>query len=317
MSLIDTATNPATPTSVSVDNTEGSEEDLEVGLQDTDDETEDDSDTDESDGDGTPDETNAGEDADPDLETYELDGKSYKVPKDLVPRLMKDADYTQKTQHLAEMQRAVEAQKAAVEAAAAISAEVMDARVALKALDREIEAYQQINWLEWQRQDPDAAQRNRWAYDDLLQKRQQAAADLSGKEQDLQQQQRNRDIAAQRETAERLRAGHEQLRKAIPNWGPERATQLSQFAMSHGFKADEIGSLDDPRIIQFMDLAERGAAALKREAARAKAEKAQSVKPAKTVGSGGPAGRVDADKLSTAQWIERRNALKAKERMGR
>lgn len=308
MSLIDTATNPAESTAVSVDNTVDDLEDAEVGLQDTEAEAEADDDTGESDGDGTPGETNSEDDAESDFETYDLDGKSYKVPKDLVPRLMKDADYTQKTQHLAEMQRAVEAQKAAVEAEAAISAEVIDAKVALKALDREIEAYQQVNWLEWQRQDPDAAQRNRWAYDDLLQKRQQAAADLSGKEQALQQQQRNRDIAAQRETAERLRAGHEQLRKAIPNWGPERATQLSQFAMTHGFKADEIGSLDDPRIIQFMDLAERGAAALKREAARVKAEKAQSVRPARTVGSGGPAGRVDDSKLPTAEWIKRREA---------
>ena len=35
------------------------------------------------------------------LEDYEDDGKKYRVPKPLVPRLMKDADYTQKTQELA------------------------------------------------------------------------------------------------------------------------------------------------------------------------------------------------------------------------
>ncbi len=308
MSLIENATNPVESTAVSVDNTADDLDDAEVGLQDSDDEAETAGDTEESDGDGTPDGTNPDEGADSDFETYELDGKSYKVPKDLVPRLMKDADYTQKTQQVAEMRRNVEAMKAATEAEAAISAEVIDAKVTLKALDREIEAYQQINWLEWQRQDPDAAQRNRWAYDDLLQKRQQAAGELSAKEQSLAAQQRERTIAEQRETAEQMRQGHEQLRRAIPNWGPERATQLTNFALTHGFKAEEISTLNDPRVIQFMDLAERGAAALKREAARTKAEKAQQVKPARTVGSGGPAGKVDEGRLSTAEWIKRRDA---------
>src|SRR6476660_325944 len=66
----------------------------------------DDSDDDQGDAEGDEDEgSQDDQDEDDDSEEVEFGGKKYKLPKDLKPALMMEADYRRKTQELAEQRR--------------------------------------------------------------------------------------------------------------------------------------------------------------------------------------------------------------------
>ena len=92
-------------------------------------------------------------DDDDELDEHEHEGKKYKIPRVLKPALMMHADYTQKTQEVAEQRRAVEAErerltnqvKSQQEHVVALG-RLAAADETLKNLDARIEQYEKLNW---------------------------------------------------------------------------------------------------------------------------------------------------------------------------
>src|SRR5688572_615497 len=88
-------------------------------------------------------ETEGTQQTEEELDELEHEGKKYRIPKALKPAFMKDADYTQKTQKLAEEKRALDARAAQH---VTRDQDIIKGYGKMHALDESIAQYQKVNW---------------------------------------------------------------------------------------------------------------------------------------------------------------------------
>lgn len=247
-----------------------------------------------------------------DYEEVEILGKAYKVPKDIKDGFLMQADYTRKTQEVAEQRRAVEAaQKAHTEGLKAAQA-YLDDLGEIRYLDKQIDTYAKVNWNEFRAQNPELADQHWFNYQQLKDQRGNIANRVV-------QRQNDETSKAQREADERQEKGFRELSdpvKGIKGWGPDLAGKLVAFAQSEGLTDADISAFENnPRVIKLVHKAwlAKGITEKAKAAAAAAQTKADSppIEPVKQVTkarSGPPpsAGPSDSDDGDT--WLRKRNA---------
>lgn len=226
-------------------------------------------------------------------EDVEHEGRRYRVPRALKDAFLRHADYTRKTQDLAEQRRALETHAAEM---AAADSQRLAAYARLMAVDDQITAYERLDWNSLEAQDPARAQRLWREYSQLKDGR----AALT---QHLRQAEDERAFEAQRQAARRVEEGHEVLSREIKDWSPELAHRLADFGQkAFGFSPEELESVQDPRMIRVLHLAWLGDQGLKARAAAERLAASQAARPASQVGANAPAGR-NPDRMTTAEWM--------------
>lgn len=244
-------------------------------------------------------------------EEVEHEGKKYKLPKPLKGALLMQADYTRKTQEVAEQRKQVEErQKAFVEEQKQYSAHLLDIGK-LVALKDAVTQFEQANWPQIRANNPAEADQLWFQYQQTKLQFDKSAAALNAQIQE-------RNSKAQQEAATRAEQFRSAVQREIPDWSPELAGKLDQFAISQGFTADELRQVSDPRVVKMIHTAWKASQLQTKQAAIKKAEIVEAAKPLKTVAAntGTRANPADAsgDKLSTEEWARRRNAQLAKRR---
>ncbi len=245
----------------------------------------------------------AADDADPDdpdnldvpddMVEIEYDGRTYHAPRELKDAFLRHADYTRKTQELAEMRRALERH---AQDLTAVSQQDVENHARLMAVDDQVRAYEQVDWNSLEQQDPVRAQRMWREYTQLKEGRAELAAQLGWM-------QEQRAIEAQRHAARRIEEGHHALASEIEGWSPELANRLADFGQREfGFSDQELGSVEDPRMIKVLHLAYVGSHALRQRSAADRLAASQAARPASRVGANAPAGR-NPDRMTTDEWM--------------
>ena len=246
------------------------------------------------------------EDGEEEFEDIEHDGRRHRVPKALKDAFLRHADYTRKTQELAEQRRALETHVA--QQAHAQQAHLADL-ARLVALNDQVQTLEQIDWPALEREDPARAQSLWRQYSQLKDGRD----DLIGRVGWMDEQ---RALEAQRQAARRVEDGHAVLARDIRDWSPEVANRLSDFGRREfGFSEQELASVDDPRMIKVLHLAFVGDQTLKKQAAASRLAQNQAARPASQVGANSPAGK-NPDRMSIDDWMsfERERLRKASRR---
>lgn len=177
-----------------------------------------------------------GQSDDDELEDWEDDGKTRKVPKSLKPHLMREKDYRQKTMEVAEHRKAVEAQKAAVESEAKFHRENVREVAKLVTLDEQLSAFRAITperWAEIERTNPTQAASLSRQFNLLKDQRENLVGEL-------QQKQQQKASEAQQETAKRYATSLARIAKEIPGWSDELAGKLNEYAVKQGYTLDEL-----------------------------------------------------------------------------
>lgn len=239
----------------------------------------------------------------PDDEEIELDDLKLKVPKDQAQKvkeaMLRHADYTRKTQEVAELRKAVEAERQTLHQAS--QAEI-GALAQVTALDQQIAQFQNVDWDAWEETDPFAAAKGARQLQQLRDARGQAAGQYVGL-------QRQRTETEQRETATRLQEASEVLSRDIKDWSPELGAKLKDFGVKqYGFTAAELDEFSDPRMVKVLHAAFEGHQASTKTQQAQKHLADQTAKPAAKPGKGStPPVGLD-DRLSADEWIRRRNA---------
>jgi hypothetical protein len=229
-------------------------------------------------------------------EEVDVDGKKYRVPKALKGALMMQADYTRKTQELAELRRAAEAEKTRFQQA---NAEQVQALATVTALDQQLQQFDQINWQQLSDTDPVQAQKLWMQYTQLKDARQQVATRV-------QQMEQQRAFETQQEIVKRLEEGHAVLKREIPNWGPDVAKQINEFAAKeYGFQPQELAQIVDPRIVKVLHTAMVGAQLLKKQ--QGSAQSNQAAKPVTKVGGTNAPARRDMNSMPINDWMKARS----------
>lgn len=239
------------------------------------------------------------------LDEVEHEGKTYKIPRPLKGALLMQADYTRKTQGLADERRQHEERVKAFETGQRVQAEHLSDIARVVAYNDAIAQFEKADW-------PQIRANNPQLYNDLWFQYQQTKEQRDKAVLALQTKVAERSSNAQREAATRIEQARAALARDIRDWSPDLAGKLEKFAVSLGFTPDELGQVTDPRIIKLLHTAWTGSQVKTQQAAAQKAELLEAAKPLPTVTANSSAGKVKAsetasDRLSTDEWLKRRN----------
>jgi len=229
------------------------------------------------------------------------DETKLKLPKSQAEKLrqamLRQADYTRKTQELAETRKAFEVER---DTHNQMSEQEKAATTQLTLIDHQLQQYASVNWQAWEQNDPFGAQAAFRQYTLLK----DARGQITGNLQSMAQQ---RTLQQQQETAKRLEQGAAELARDIKDWSPTKAAALVEHGKTrYGFSKDELDSVDDPRLIKVLHDAYQWNEHQKKQKATKQVQAAQAVRPAAKVGSPGVPQNKLADNLSTEEWMRRR-----------
>lgn len=234
------------------------------------------------------------------LEEVDYSGKKYRIPKELKPAIMMQADYTRKTQEVAETRKALETR----ETEFTQERERFDAHrqdfANLAAIDAALQQRSNIDWRTYYDNDPVEAGKAFAEYQQLQSARGQVASKIE-------QDQRQAADEQQRKTATQLQEAERVLSRDIPNWGPETKTKIRDFAITQGITEQELSSLYDPRYVKLLHLASIGAQLMTKQAAKPAPTPAKPVTTV-TARSGNPAARKSFGEMSMDEYAAARKA---------
>lgn len=275
-------------------------------------------------------------------ETIEIEvaGKKVSVPKELEPLLMFQADYTKKTQAVADERKQVEAQASELAAREAQQAESLKAFRAehmaigqyergISDIDAKLAEYAKVSPDDWAAlrvqnpEDYEAHRANRQllrdSRADYAEALGRAQEDLKGKEAKFVEQQTS---ARNEKLTKAWEATNQTLSKTINGWSPAKGQELADKVLAPlGVTSEELREATDSRVWILADEVARLRAenaslktGAKQAAATDAALKSQTVTPAvKPAGGSAPPRGVN-DQISTEEWMKRRNAQEARKR---
>lgn len=182
------------------------------------------------------------------FEDVEFEGKEYKLPKELKDALLRQKDYTQKTQMAAEERRIAQSLKEQAELQQQFLSAHTDAIAEATSLQRQLQQYNQLDWSRLADENPaeylklDRQQRQ------LHEAFQMSQQKLNGLANEFQQKALEARQKAQAQCVQTLKS-------EIKDFGPELLKKLDETAVSFGFTAQELSQVADPRMIRVLHAA--------------------------------------------------------------
>lgn len=222
----------------------------------------------------------------------QVNGQTVAIPKAAEAGVMKDADYTQRTQAIAAVERELASRQQASDAE-------RQAEFVARSLAAQLQQFGNIDWAQ-------AIEQAQWEYDQGGDDRRSAVAAAkarydqtkeaftaaAGQHQALRHQRENE---TQRETAKQIEEGKAAVAK-LPGWTEHSARELTEFAIKDlGADPDEIGAIaHTPKIARVLMLARKGLAVERNEKKAAQLAKGAETEPARPLrGTGGSGVRPD------------------------
>jgi hypothetical protein len=176
----------------------------------------------------------------PSFEEVEYEGELYQVPPKLKEAIIRQSDYTKKTQEVAETRKLIEHQQSQLRVAqqqAAFEKEVSPQLNEISRIDAQLAQYDQLNWREL-----DAENRTLHMLEMQRLEKLKAAKEneINGKRQEHSQK--------LNEQLRKLQAeANDVLKARIPGWSDTVAKEVGKWAVDNGFTQDEVSSIYDPR----------------------------------------------------------------------
>lgn len=258
-----------------------------------------------------------------DYEDFELDGETHKIPSKLKDGYLRTADYTRKTQEVAETKRQLQAREQELAQVAQRTQEEFQTHVQLEIVNSRLKGTENINWnAEYQKILSDPNLRN----DPLLQQEKvnefnaaymqwqelrQAQAALIDQNKGFAQ---KRTEAAQQETAKRLSATRDYAEKNIKGWTPELDTKITEFAIKGlGYDVDMLRNAYNPQVYRTLYLAYVGHQSQNRQQTARPTPQTPPPVATKTVSAkAGAVPSLDPETMSTEDYVKARKAGKFK-----
>lgn len=166
-----------------------------------------------------------------------IDGKTFRVPKELKDAVLRHEDYTRKTQDVAERARVLDAQARMLQEREAFQTAHASDLQALQTLQQQIRDYSQMDMSQLT---TDQLIKVKMHVDNLKEAERAKLTEVHGKAQEFQ--------GRINQSLQELQAkGQDVLKKAIPKWGSEEVKSLTEYGVSQGYQQHELAQLFDPR----------------------------------------------------------------------
>lgn len=237
--------------------------------------------------------TEEAESTDEETSDIEIDGETYSVPKKLEGAFLKEKDYRQKTQEVAEKRRAIDEREKFLGEVEKVRGAIFEKAAEVKAVEKRLDAYDKLDWRALAGQ-LEAAEYNklRLDYDELTRERSKLQDEIRGivsQQEQLSAQQRQ----------QLIQKGNEELSKE-KWWSPDYGPKLLQDSKAYGFSDEELAQVNDPRFVkvlhdakQWRDLQKSKSTIVKKKVEQAKPI---TVKAARSATTNQQAGQVEAAK---------------------
>lgn len=245
-----------------------------------------------------------------DSEEFEWQGKQVRGPKGLKDGVLMHADYTRKTQEVAERRKELETREQAIIQQSKAHEEQAELYGKLYSYKTQLEPYAkltQADWDQWSTDDPIAANDGWRRYQQLQQDAQKAYWEVN-------QRQQERTKQEQQATAKRLTETREFAEKNIPGWSPEVDAKVTEFAVKEmGFDVDTLKAAYNPPVYRTLYLAWLGHQTMQK--ANAPVAKAPPPKPLEVVAAkAAPPARKDLKSMSMEEYMAFRDKQDAARR---
>ncbi|ANK73738.1 hypothetical protein FA04_14580 [Ensifer adhaerens] len=256
--------------------------------------------TSEIEGDGL--ESEGDEQPEPEETEVEFNGKTYKIHPDLRDGFLMRADYTKKSMEVADIRKEAEAKREEAAQAYQTSQEVLEARSVIINIDGQLQQYENVNWDQLEQEDPLGAQSHWRRFQTLREQRGQVAQYLDKTQHELSEK-------VAQETDKRLRETRAFAEKELKGWTPELDNKITEFATKDlGFTVDALRSSYSPQVYKTLYLAHLGHLALQKQAAAPKPATPAAQPLSKVSARANPPLAGLDDRLTSDEWLKRRNA---------
>ena len=240
----------------------------------------------------------------------EVDGKKFAMPKSAAEKLKAErlmhADYTQKTQAVAEERKAIAAQREQVQRQQQEAQKYIDNLAELRSIDRQLEGYSKLDWEALIDQAPQDAMK-------LQQQQKALETQRHGVVGAITQQQEQDRLVEQQNLAKQVQEAEAYFKREIPNWSAERSNQIMQFAVAQGLPAELLSQavLRQPALALVLHKAEMFDQLEKKQATNKPKPPVQE-KPVTRITATRASVQRDPAKMSDADWLKNRQEKQRK-----
>ena len=242
------------------------------------------------------------------LDTVEINGKEYQIPKDLKRHVMLDADYTQKTQATAATAKELAAEKDRLVEQFKASEEELGHRAELRQIDAAIakySAYTAEQWAGLKAEDPQGWNEHQIYFANIERRKQQLTGVLS-------QAEAKRTQEAQSVATKRIEETQAHAMK-IKGWSPQMDADVVEYAKTKGLNDKLVVENMSPGLYDLIRYAKLGEESEKR--AKTAPLPAVPAQPLTVVGGKkGPSLWVDLASADMEDYVSERKKQMAKKR---
>jgi hypothetical protein len=167
------------------------------------------------------------------FDEIEHEGAKHRIPKALKGAFLMQADYTRKTQEVADQRKAIESERESFAKSMEAQREHLKDVGRVHVMDETIEQYSKLDWAALRAQEPERANAMFQDYVQLRDQREQVARKVQGAiEQQAQE--------AQRSFAKRYEETNAVLARDIKGWNQDTANKVRDFALGNGISPDQL-----------------------------------------------------------------------------
>ena len=240
------------------------------------------------------------------VETVEFEGKEYTVPPELKGAIMRQSDYTTKTQEVAEQRKELESDQQRFQEALKLQTAHTEAYTQLGVIDQQLAQYNEVDWNTWASQDPNAAQQAQIQLNGIREQRTQALEKLNSLQAESQQK-------SHTETARVVEANRAKIEKTVPNWSSDTEKAVFDFGIKSGLTETQLaGTNYDPILIGILNKARLFDELQQKQTGKTPKKATEPVPQATRVKPKRTAQKGLHDNLSVDEWVKRREAQLAK-----
>ena len=242
-----------------------------------------------------------------DTETVEFEGKEYNVPQELKDALLRNKDYTIKTQEVAEQRKELDADRDRFQEALQLQTAHTQTYTELGVIDQQLAQFNEIDWEQWRQTDPNATQQAQIQLNQLREQRTQTVDKLNSLQTETQQKH-------QAETARVVEQNRAKVEKSVPNWNQDTEKAVFDYGIKRGLTENQLANTNyDPVLIGILNDARLFDELKQKQNVKKVKKKTEPVPQATRVTKAKKTqNRGLHDGLSTNEWLKRRNAHIAK-----
>lgn len=243
-------------------------------------------------------------------EELEVGGKRIALPKSIAETLKSErlmqADYTRKTQEVAEDRKAAQAEREQVREQARVNQQFIAEIAELTVIDKQLAELKKIDLSQYVDDDSVGVQRVMLQIQQLESARNEAANKVTQKQQQFA-------LDEQQSFARQVQEAGAYVAREIPNWSLERDSQLQKYVQTNGIPEKALAPLlvKHPALFKILDKAEKFDRLEKNRAN--KTAPTPPPAPVTRVTAAKPAAKSEAN-MSTAEWMAHREAQLRKKR---